>query len=191
MKFMSPTVSILLLYIIWFSFWGLYNFVLLGRNISTEKTPGLISIYYLLFSGLTLLNSRVITPSSLIVFVIIFLIIIILAFITNDKRLGRLSNSIFQVSWFFSIYTIVSGNLLLSISIFTFGHLPLFFVKHLRSIFAKLLILIASFAGAEIFALLLLTFAFPVNFLLMILIHYCFYVLLRPVDSKYHLNIIN
>lgn len=176
---------------IWFGFWGVYNFVLLPEKVSTERTPLLLSTVYFLLSTLCLgvakADGRTILVESMVFFIII---------IMDSKResliYGRLSNSIFQVTWFHAVGHVLQFNVVYMALIFAVGHIPIYLVKHLNTLSKSMVMILAVFGGiflANIVGL------FPERILvgpiMAVLIHFYFYFLLRPIDSRYHLRIIN
>lgn len=187
---MNPIVLLVILYVIWITFWGVYNFVLLERKISTETSPFFLTFVYFGFSLLTILVSKYLNLGQLVYYILCFLTISLIGFFIKKKTLGRLSNSLFQISWLFSVFSIVSNNLFLLVLIFPTGHIPIFLAKHLK-LYSKLLIILFSVIGGLFFSLYFVALTFPLNLVVSTAAHYFFYHILRPIDQKYHLNIIN
>jgi hypothetical protein len=181
---------ILKLYTIWFVFWAYYNFVLLKKGFSTEKTPAPLAVMYFLSSLFSVLVSKSIISNYLVVYIIFFLALIIFAGFKKARFFGRLSNSIFQLTWLFSVYAVTGSNLPIIVVFFTVAHLPILFVKHLKPL-SKVLILVQAFLGGVLLSEILINFSFPINLSLGIFTHLIFYLFLKPLDEKYRLNIVN
>jgi hypothetical protein len=60
---------IIKLYLVWFAFWFIYNFVFLKKGLSTEKTSALMAPMYFLSSLFSILVSRSITSNYLVVYI--------------------------------------------------------------------------------------------------------------------------
>ena len=93
-----PIYHIILLYIIWFAFWGVYNTVLLNSHRSTEKTPKLLTLIYMLVSIIILFSVNALYYS----FAAGLTILVFLSVFIKHKLIGRLSNSVFQMVWFYA-----------------------------------------------------------------------------------------
>lgn len=183
--------EIVLLLVVWFGFWGVYNFVLLPDKVSTERTPLLLSIIYFLVSILCLEVAKV---DGLTVFVesIVFLIIMVMDLKKESRVYGRLSNSIFQVTWFYAAGYVMHFNVVYMALIFAIGHIPIYFVKHLNML-SKSIVMVLAVLGGILMAGIVSLFSgwILVGQTIAVLIHFYFYFLLRPIDSRYHLRIIN
>lgn len=180
-----------LLLAIWFGFWGVYNFVLLPEKLSTERTPLLLSVVYFLLSVLCLEIAKV---DGLTVFVesIVFLIIMVLDLKKESRIYGRLSNSIFQVTWFYAVGHVLHFNIVYMAVIFAVGHIPIYFAKHLNTLSKSIVVVFAVLGGILMAGIVsLFSGTILVGQTIAILIHFYFYFLLRPIDSRYHLRIIN
>jgi len=116
-------------------------------------------------------------------------ILLFLSYITKNKEIGRLSNSLFQMTWFLSITFFLNGSFLLLGFVFFLSHLPILFAKHLK-MKVRVLLLIASLVGGIVVAWLLLNISIPYNLIIAVFSHYIFYVFLRPIDRRYKMNII-
>jgi hypothetical protein len=187
---MTNIFTILLLYIIWFTFWGIYNYILLPKKFSLNKSSNLLSITFLIITIIIVLISNNQLLESSLYYWVIWCSIILFAFITNKKEFGRISNSLFQITWFFCLLQVVDSNMIYSSLLFGIGHLPVFFVKRL-SFFAKLLLVILSTLGGIIFYLILIrSLNYPLNLIITTLIHFIFYYIFKPLDTKFNLKII-
>ncbi len=180
------TPLIITLYAIWFVFWGFYNFFLIKRQITTEKTPQILVPIYS-FISIALLT---LTFSFTAVKGIIFVILILIGIFTRTKYSGRVANSAFQMIWLASVATVINPSVLLLAICFLIGHLPIIFIQHIN-ISGKLLILLFSFLGGCILAIELLYLSQPLGLALMVITHFLTYIFIRPYDNKYNWGIIN
>jgi hypothetical protein len=186
---MNIILVVVLLYVIWFIFWGLYNFVCLQRSISTEKSPAPLNILYFVF---TLLSVIIANQISIFIFwlILIYIPLYVLALVTKNRNFGRLGNSIFQMTWLFCMFALIGKNIFLLSLAFAIAHLPIYLVKHLNRYSASIVMLMASIGGIA-FSLILTTLTYPANIVIMVALHFSCYFLLRPFDNRYKLHIIN
>ncbi len=180
---------ILYLFFIWLLYWGLYNFVFLKKGISNEKSPTkmLLVDFIFLLPLIILIDNRI---SHYFTYLIIFALLILFSLVTKSYRSGRIGNSIFQMVWLYALFITTKNSPFLLIFYFTLAHAPIFFVEQLDHDM-KIFIIIVSFLGAIIFALSFLYPYYPINLIVAILIHYYFYVKIRPISYKLGLNIVS
>ena len=183
-------LKIALLFSIWWFLWYAYNFILLPKKRSTEATPYLLGCIFII-SSLTCLyiafgpNMLISLPGLAFVIALSFVLTLV-----NKRETGRLLNSLFQITWLYSFTSFTGGNFWLLGLIFFAGHLPLFVVKHV-GMPGKLLVLSFSFFGGFAIAFMLVTLPYPFSIFAGIGLHYFTYMLVRPYDQKYKMNLIN
>ncbi len=177
------------LIIVWFLFWGLYNFILLPKGYSTEKTPHILTHVYMLFTILTVyISGFQLFPQILWLF-----IVAVFAWYVRERggmRVGRLGNSIFQIVWLYCIFLIYESTPHVAILIFGSTHLGIFFIKHL-TIVPKSLIVLNSFVIALVIVTTFQWLPYPLSLVIGILVHYMVYVIARPIDRRYRWKMIN
>ena len=180
-----------MLYTLWFLLWYIYNYVLLPRKWTTEGHPAISGIIFSIFTLLSLLvgfgNGVIdILPQLMLAYVIILII-----FFVNKRTAGRLWNSLFQILWLYSFAGLGITDSITLAMIFIIGHFPIFILKFL-SFKIRFAILLLSIGGGFSFALAIAMIPFPFSIYLAILIHFAAYeLMIRPIDKKYHLNILN
>jgi hypothetical protein len=180
-----------LLFFVWFLLWGIYNLILLKRGICTEKKPSFVSLFFVLFTFLLLYIFREYIPEDFNIYVYIFCCLLVLfAFVTNTITTGRLSNSIFQMIWLYLLFVLIGENILYTSLLFLLGHLPIVFLDHL-GVLGKTILLVVTCFGGFVFSLSLSFFPYPFNILTTVLIHFLFYMFLRPIDRRYNWGIVN
>lgn len=177
---------IIYLVIVWFLFWGLYNFVLLLRGYTTEKTPHILTPVHMLFTVLSIMVSDFsIFPNFLL-----FIAFAVFAWFVREKWVGRLGNSIFQIVWLYCVFILYEGSPYLAVLIFGTVHLGIFFIKHL-TILPKVLIVVGSFIIAIVIVLTFIWLSYPLSLVLGVLVHFLVYVIVRPIDRRYGWKIVN
>lgn len=187
-------LTILVLYIIWFVFWYLYNFYGVPKGITTEKRPIFFSILYCVLTCLILIISG--ASAEIIANILTFFLVILLINASKkgeDMWCDRLSNSAFQMTWLFSFVSLVNHNAFLLAVIFFIGHLPILFAKvsHIK-LATKTIVLALSGIGGIVPAFLLIRYYPLYGLTLATVIHYMtYFYFLSPLDNKYKLNIIN
>jgi len=182
---------VVILFILWFGFWYFYNFVLLKKNISTEKNPDILSYIYISFSVLIILLARLFSYTKYLEFQLLMIIVFVIASLINrDRYMGRISNSTFQLVWLLSFVEALNANLIGIALVFWIGHLPIFLIQHM-TFSGKLLVFSLSFIGGLLLSFELTQFQLPYNLLIAIATHFIFYYLLRPYDNKHGWGIIN
>jgi hypothetical protein len=183
-------LNFLLLFIIWLFFWYSYNFLLLPKKYSTEGSPLHLGLIYISLGIFSLSIGYGQSAFSMIPFLVIITLIAIVLFFIRKRETGRLLNSFFQIIWLYSFTGIVGSDFRILALIFFVAHLPVFFVKHLNPA-AKLLILAFALFGGLIISAVLVYIPPPYSLFIGIALHYFTYLLIRPVDKKYQLHIIN
>ncbi|MEI7579898.1 MAG: hypothetical protein WCJ58_07770 [bacterium] len=179
-----------LLFLIWFTFWYCYNFLLLPKGYSTEKTPLQLSLIFLILSVVCIAIGFGQNSFDNLQYLFPIVIIAIAAYLIKKREAGRIMNTLFQMSWLFAFTGIFQTNFVLLMLIFFGGHLPAFLVKHLH-IQAKVIIMILAALGALVFSLILTLLPTPISFFSIMIIHYLFYAIFRPWDHKWKLNLVN
>lgn len=179
---------VIFLYLIWFGFWEFYNAYLLKKNYTTEGTPQILVPVYCIFSFTLLVISRTFSTFNLL----LLIFSLFLGLYLKNRFSGRLSNSIFQMTWLSALATaITSPTLIMIATLFFVVHLPIFYVSHLKTE-GKLIILLCSFIGGYILASEFIFLPTPYNLIAMITTHLISYeLIIRPFDFKYKLGIIN
>jgi len=177
------------LFLIWFLLWGIYNLILLKKGICTEKRPSFVTLFFVLFTFLLLFVFKEYIPKSIYIYILCSLLVLF-AFITNTVTTGRLSNSIFQMIWLYLLFLLIGENIWYTSLLFLLGHIPIVFLDHL-GVLGKTILLVVTCFGGIVFSLSLSLLLYPFNILTTILIHFLFYMFLRPIDRKYNWGIVN
>jgi hypothetical protein len=105
--------------------------------------------------------------------------------------LARLANSAFQMTWLYEFSVIFPGISAWNLGLLFFtGHLPAFFVKHLSGI-GRAIVLVTSLLGGLLGGLLISFYSGSEAIILLTLGHFVFYAVLRPLDRRLKLDIVN
>ena len=175
--------TLILLFISWFAFWGLYSFYLSPKGYKTERSAILSPILFLAFSQLYLLISQRQYDTFWKINIVFSILLFILSVLIKNRQIGRIINSFSQMTWVYCLYRIVGKDVLLIGTIFFVGHIPILILRKLKQT-TRLIILIGSLFGGILFGLVINYFPDIVSFFLIGFIHYSFYTLIRPLDTK-------
>lgn len=177
--------------LIWFSFWLIYNYILVPAKLSCHKGPLTAGFVFLLFTFLSIYSAF---DKDLIKFLPLLTLYIMSAFIIYPYKphiTGLLLNSLFQITWLYSFILITGSNFTLLGFIFFVYHIPILFLDVIN-MRVRILLLILSSVGGIAIAMLLVIPTYPYSLLAGILLHFLTYVIfLVPLDQKYKIGIIN
>jgi hypothetical protein len=183
-------IKFVILATIWFGFRYLYNFILIKKNVTTEKSPFYMSLVYAVFSIFLITLTNVYSIRVALLLVSLIALVITGSFIFKNIYFGRISNSTFQILWLYSVISVLNTGLIYSVLIFWVGHFPIYLLDHIK-LPGKILLTLFSGIGGLLLVLVLQNTPLPWNIFIAVSIHFSFYILLRPLDSKYRLGIIN
>jgi len=181
---------LIIAYTLWYAFWYVYNFILLQKGIATETHPRITSGIYLTLTFIFLSLSGLVNFYFLFWILLLFIVGALVVYLYPNRYLGRLSNALFQIIWLYVITVLGNFNILMVGILFLIGHLPIIFVTHLK-VTAKVLILVTSLFLGLIYATFFTYIFSPLHLLICIIFHVLVYEIVRPIDKKFKLNIIN
>lgn len=185
---MNDNILFLLVWLfLWYLVWGVYNMLFLPNGLSLVKSP--------LFSGsLFLLSSIVPLYLTLGDPAFSFLLFLVPLLILNKKGvywavyLDVFFQQVFLL-WLFTYYQGTSYGNIIFVAVFTFSHLPILFLKHLKWI-SKILILAAVPFGALVFLFCYTNVQLFIGLLIASLIHGSFYFIIMKFLRHLNLGIV-
>jgi|GEM_PF-6046605 len=137
--------KIIWLFVLWFFFWGIYNILLLPNGITTENSFWIDFIYLFMTAGVVWISNSM-PEKSILAVLVIFIAAAILDLFFDIMLLRRLSNSIFQMVWFYSVFVLLKKDMWKSTVCFGLAHVPAFLVFHL-TLLPKVFLVAVAFCG--------------------------------------------
>lgn len=178
----------------WFVIWGIYNFILIPKNISFFKDSVKTGLFFIIA---TLAPSLIILKMNNNFYFWLIPIQIVIMFIFIKKYLIEKSlffDVVFQQSMLYLLYMLTRQNFLISplltfIMLFSLSHIPVLMLKHI-SIKGKLLIYVVLLIGSCIMFLIFYKLNLLFGVIFNIVFHFSFYFYLTKYRKKNNWGII-